>query len=143
MSFENVRVLLDTQVWLGCSRRPSALFQEKPALVISAEMSCFSQPQCVGDRDKVRLASLQLPSRRRIHSAADGPHRITSFPVHHRHALHVASLPAHHRDPFDRLLIAQAQLENVRFFTADRTFRRYKVEIIPASQLASRAEPKS
>jgi len=54
---------------------------------------------------------------------------VVGLPVLHSHALHVAALPAHHRDPFDRLLIAQAQLEKVAILTADRQFGSYEVEI--------------
>ena len=43
--------------------------------------------------------------------------------IEHTHALHVASLPRHHKDPFDRLLIAQAQVEGMTVITADRWFR--------------------
>ena len=57
---------------------------------------------------------------------------VTPLPVHHRHALRVAALPLHHRDPFDRLLIAQAQVEEVPIMTADPAFRRYKVAVVPA-----------
>ncbi len=57
---------------------------------------------------------------------------MTPLPVHHRHALRVASLPAHHGDPFDRLLIAQAQLEQLPILTADRAFRLYDVETMLA-----------
>jgi len=57
---------------------------------------------------------------------------ITPLPVHHRHALHVATLPALHRDPFDRLLIAQAQLERLPILTADAQLARYDVETIRA-----------
>jgi PIN domain nuclease of toxin-antitoxin system len=57
---------------------------------------------------------------------------VTPLPVEHRHALRVAALPAHHRDPFDRLLIAQAQIEKLPLMTADRSFRRYDVEILRA-----------
>ncbi len=46
------------------------------------------------------------------------------------HALAVASLPAHHNDPFDRLLVAQAQIENLRLVTGDRRIARYDVERI-------------
>jgi PIN domain nuclease of toxin-antitoxin system len=46
------------------------------------------------------------------------------------HALHVSTLPALHRDPFDRLLIAQAQLENLPILTTDPQIRRYDVEVI-------------
>lgn len=55
---------------------------------------------------------------------------ITPLPVLHRHALHVATLPPRHRDPFDRLLVAQAQLEGVPILTADRGFGRYEVDLI-------------
>src|SRR5438876_4945276 len=39
--------------------------------------------------------------------------RILSLPINQDHALHVSTLPSHHRDPFDRLLIAQAQVEDL------------------------------
>jgi PIN domain nuclease of toxin-antitoxin system len=54
------------------------------------------------------------------------------LPVQHSHALHAGGLPFHHADPFDRLLIAQAQLENLRILTADRQFQFYDVELLPA-----------
>ena len=57
---------------------------------------------------------------------------MTPLPVLHRHALRVASLPPHHGDPFDRLLIAQAQLEQVPVLTADSAFRRYDVDVLVA-----------
>jgi PIN domain nuclease of toxin-antitoxin system len=46
--------------------------------------------------------------------------------------LRTVSLPAHHRDPFDRLLVAQAQLENLPILTGDRAFRLYDVEVLAA-----------
>jgi PIN domain nuclease of toxin-antitoxin system len=54
------------------------------------------------------------------------------LPVTFRHAQRVAGLPAHHRDPFDRLLIAQAEVEGLALVTRDPVFRRYKVERIEA-----------
>ena len=47
-----------------------------------------------------------------------------------RHADRVASLPLHHRDPFDRLLVAQAMLEGLPLVTDDETVRRYDVEVV-------------
>lgn len=58
---------------------------------------------------------------------------MTALPVEHSHALRVAQLPAHHRDPFDRLLIATAQVEAVPVLTADPVFSRYGVDVLPAS----------
>jgi PIN domain nuclease of toxin-antitoxin system len=46
------------------------------------------------------------------------------------HALHVSTLPPHHRDPFDRMLVAQAQMERLPILTADHQIEAYDVEII-------------
>jgi PIN domain nuclease of toxin-antitoxin system len=46
------------------------------------------------------------------------------------HAIEAGRLPRHHRDPFDRMLIAQAQMEGLVLLTADRVFEKYKVEQI-------------
>lgn len=52
------------------------------------------------------------------------------LPVQHLHALHAGSLPPHHADPFDRLLIAQAQLEDLKLLTVDRQFKAYEVDLL-------------
>ena len=54
----------------------------------------------------------------------------SALAIHPGHALHVATLPLHHGDPFDRLLIAQAQLEELKVLTSDRQFAAYEVEIL-------------
>src|SRR5438270_4961274 len=56
----------------------------------------------------------------------------TPLAVQLHHALQASRLPFHHRDPFDRLLIAQAQAEKLPILTSDRQFKLYEVEIIPA-----------
>ena len=58
----------------------------------------------------------------------------TPLPVQMNHALQAARLPFHHRDPFDRLLIAQAQVEKLPILTADKAFSLYDVEVIQASR---------
>lgn len=52
------------------------------------------------------------------------------LPIHLRHALHVYDLPDHHRDPFDRLLVAQATAENLAVLTADPLVARYPIQTI-------------
>lgn len=49
-----------------------------------------------------------------------------------RHGSAVSSLPMHHSDPFDRMLIAQALCENLRIITRDRKFEKYQVEVLRA-----------
>lgn len=47
-----------------------------------------------------------------------------------RHADRVGTLPMHHRDPFDRLLVAQADVEGLSFVTADGTLAEYGIELV-------------
>lgn len=58
---------------------------------------------------------------------------VTPLAILHSHALHVAELPPHHADPFDRVLVAQARLEEVPILTADDAFGAYEVEVVPAA----------
>lgn len=58
--------------------------------------------------------------------------QVSPLAIEHSHAAHVASLPPHHRDPFDRLLVAQAQIERLPIMTADRALVEYDVELLPA-----------
>jgi PIN domain nuclease of toxin-antitoxin system len=82
---------------------------------------------------KYPLGRLRIPDRperyvpERIRMSGVEP-----LPIEHSHALRVSVLEPHHRDPFDRLLVAQAQVERVPLLTADRVFALYDVEVIPA-----------
>lgn len=53
-----------------------------------------------------------------------------ALPVQMAHAVQVAALPHHHRDPFDRLLVAQAQVEGLPIVTSDENIARYGVEVV-------------
>jgi PIN domain nuclease of toxin-antitoxin system len=53
-----------------------------------------------------------------------------SLPIEMRHALHVSTLPTYHQDPFDRILIAQAQMEDLPVLSADPEIGKYEVTII-------------
>jgi PIN domain nuclease of toxin-antitoxin system len=55
------------------------------------------------------------------------------LPITHEHALAAAALPRHHEDPFDRMLIAQTQLEDLRIITADEQFSAYGLPLIDAT----------
>jgi len=61
------------------------------------------------------------------------------LPINAMHAAEVALLPDHHQDPFDRLLIAQAQVEGMTLLTADRALKPYTVNkiIVGAKRLRS------
>ena len=59
-----------------------------------------------------------------------GQARIRALPVQRDHVLSTVGLPKHHVDPFDRLLVAQAQIERTPILTSDPLIRKYAVETI-------------
>lgn len=129
-----MRVLLDTQVWLWMLASPERLSKKSRALVVSVENELILSAVSAWEiAIKYGLGRLQLPE-----PPADYISRlmtrtgVTPLTIQHRHALHVATLPDHHRDPFDRLLIAQALLEELPVLSSARIFRRYGVEMIVA-----------
>ena len=80
---------------------------------------------------KTRLGKLQLPSNLDQFIVEQlAMNSIESLPILLRHGLHVANLPQHHRDPFDRILIAQSQLDDLPIVTADHVFAQYDVQVI-------------
>jgi PIN domain nuclease of toxin-antitoxin system len=80
---------------------------------------------------KAKLGRLQLPDEpQRFILEQLSLNAIQSLPIQMSHALHVFTLPDHHRDPFDRILISQAQLEGLPILTADPQIALYQVEII-------------
>jgi len=55
---------------------------------------------------------------------------IRPLEITHPHALAVADLPHHHRDPFDRMLVAQSQLEKLVLLSGDPMLKQYDVQIV-------------
>lgn len=55
---------------------------------------------------------------------------VTPLEIRMHHVLHVATLPPHHNDPFDRIIIAQAQLEQMSIVTRDENIGRYDVKTV-------------
>jgi PIN domain nuclease of toxin-antitoxin system len=126
-----MRLLLDTQAWLWLQVSPERLNDEAMALAEHPETELLLSAASSWEMSvKYAIGRLPLP----VPPARYVPDRMRSngvrgLPVTHRHTLHVAELPAHHRDPFDRLLIAQAQLDKLTILTADRIFEKYDVPL--------------
>lgn len=126
--------LLDTQVWLWMLARPERFRAETVAvlqdtanrLLLSATSSWEIAIKCsIGRLALPQSPDVYVPDRMRRAG-------VSGLPVEHVHALGVSDLPMHHRDPFDRLLIAQAQVEDLPIITADQVFEHYDVEVFHA-----------
>jgi len=123
-----VRLLLDTHVliWWDEGRRLSA---EARRAIHDADEVFVSAASAWEVAIKVALGRLR-PTRTVGDAAADSG--FVELPVTFQHATRVASLPLHHRDPFDRLLAAQAEVEGLTLVTRDPAFEPYGVEKLRA-----------
>jgi PIN domain nuclease of toxin-antitoxin system len=127
-----LRILLDTQSWLWMQAQPKRLSQATRALLQDPEHQLFLSAASAWEiAFKYALGKLPLPLPPleyvlgRMETSGTAP-----LPIQHSHALQAGGLPLHHADPFDRLLIAQAQLERLTILTADQQFKDYEVELL-------------
>ena len=127
-----MRALLDTHVflwWITANPQLSPLARE---IISNGENELFLSAASGWEMAiKAKLGKLQLPDG--ICSFIAGQLAINNFAalsVQMNHALHVYTLPDYHRDPFDRLLIAQAQTEDLPILTADHQIARYPVKVV-------------
>ncbi len=120
-----MRLLLDTHVllwWLADSRELRAADKR---LIASPQSLVYVSAVSVWEVEiKRSLGKIALPTDWADQLDAEG-FRLLSVTC--QHALQVAKLPPLHRDPFDRMLVAQAQVEGLSLLTYDETVRRYGV----------------
>lgn len=126
-----MRLLLDTRCWLWMRGDPARLSGRSLELLRDPDSELtLSAVSAWEIAIKYAAGKLRLPEPpavfvdRRIKED-----RLLALAISHLHALRAGELPPHHRDPFDRLLIAQAQLERLTLLTADRDLARYDVPI--------------
>lgn len=127
-----MKVLLDTHAflwWIGDD--PQLSPQARKIISDGANILYLSAASSWEIAIKAKLGKLKLPSNLASFIAEQlADNAITSLAVEMHHALHVYALPDYHRDPFDRMLIAQAQLEKLPILTADPQIARYPVEVL-------------
>ena len=123
-----VNLLLDTHVliWWDEGRRLTPAARRAIEMADAVYVSAASAWEIA---IKTGLGLLR-PSRS-IEQAA-GESGFVELPIGFRHAERVRTLPPHHRDPFDRMLVAQAAVEELTLVTRDPMFARYPVELIQA-----------
>lgn len=124
-----MRLLLDSHVALWWLEAADDLGPECIALIESADDVCFSAVTPWELGIKRALGKLDFPDGLVAALEAAG---FAELPVTAAHADLAPRLPAHHRDPFDRMLVAQAQLEALRLVSADASLTPYDVEVIDA-----------
>jgi PIN domain nuclease of toxin-antitoxin system len=125
-------VLLDTHVmlwWLRADRRLSSLASR---VVASGENQLlWSIASSWEIAVKIALGKLELERPvHRLYGELVSGQGVEILPIGHDHCTQLAALPLHHRDPFDRMLVAQAQVEGVPVLSADPKLAAYELEVL-------------
>jgi PIN domain nuclease of toxin-antitoxin system len=130
-----VRVLIDTHVWLWALAANQRLRRDARDLIQDPDNEVLLSVASAWEIGiKAAKGKLDLPAPAEVfvpEAIATSPTNILEITL--RHVLRSAALPPHHNDPFDRLLVAQAQIEQLPVLTADRSFDPYEINVIPAA----------
>ena len=123
-------LLLDTHTFLWFVNDPSHLPEKVNAEIETADSVYVSIASFWEIAIKSSLGKLDLPAS--ISQMMKDCERLefSILPIKSGHLEKLIALPWHHRDPFDRLLICQAQAENLKLVTADESISRYDVETL-------------
>ena len=131
-----MRALLDTNAWLWVTAASERLGPRTRALLAEARTTLFLSVVSAWEiAIKTRLGKLELGgdpedfvrTRLRLQS-------IAPLPVTLDHVLAVAHLEEHHRDPFDRLIVAQARSEGLVLISGDQQLRKYVIDFHDARE---------
>lgn len=126
-----MKLLLDTHTMIWVFSAPHLLSTPARDAIAAGENEVFvsvvSPWEVAIKRSKKRLRAPED-----LGEAVEA-HRFQLLPVLLRHTKAIGSLPNHHGDPFDRMLIAQAIIDRLTLITSDRAMRRYPVATLAAN----------
>ena len=127
-----MRLLLDTHCWLWWLTEPEKLSPSVRNLLTDRKNELHLSVASIweiGIKFAIGKLSLPQPPEKLVprEMAADG---LVTLDIKSIHALKAAGLPLYHRDPFDRMLIAQSQVEQLPIMTTDPVFDQYNIKVI-------------
>ena len=144
-ALELLKLLLDTHCWLWYLLSPDKLSPSTRDLLQESDLEVYLSVASAWEIViKYDLGKLKLP----LKPPEYVPNRLaaaghSSLTITQNHVLEVANLPLHHRDPFDRVLIAQARVEGVKLVTADKAMTLYDVPLVWAGPTPHDSEVES
>ncbi len=125
-----MNILLDTHVLIWTLENNPTLSESAANHIINGENMVFVSAASVWEISiKMSMGKLQAPDNLLEEIRL---HRFTPLPITFEHAQLAANLPDIHKDPFDRMLIAQAIKEQLILATRDKVIGEYKVKLLKA-----------
>jgi PIN domain nuclease of toxin-antitoxin system len=127
-----MKYLLDTGVWLWSLKSPELIGDEGLRVLERGEEELYLSAITSWEISiKMRIGKLDFPGEPAHHIPRFmNKQGLRPLSVAHSHAFKVYDLPAHHSDPFDRMLIAQALVENMMILTSDHIFKKYSARLL-------------
>jgi PIN domain nuclease of toxin-antitoxin system len=126
-----MKALLDTHTFLWAIAEEGRLSRRAQQIYTGPNDLWLSAASVWEILIKVRTGKLPMPEPAGPYLVKEmAKNRIELLPIKLDHVLRLESLPAHHRDPFDRILIAQSLEESLPIVTADPQFTKYSIELI-------------
>lgn len=120
--------MLDTQVFIWWMEENKRLPEEIKAIIDDSLNHIFISVATPWEMIiKIKAKRLKAPENFEKFILSDV---FEILPIQMTHVLGVGELPLFHKDPFDRILIAQAKAENLTFITSDQKIRQYKIHLI-------------
>ena len=127
-----MRALLDTHAFLWWISDDPRLSEKAREIIADGRNDLFFSAASGWEISiKAGLGRLEVPENlQRFIADQLSRNAIQVLPIYLSHALHTGTLPVHHRDPFDRILVSQAILEEMPLLSADSQLSRYLVEVV-------------
>lgn len=125
-----MHLLLDTHVFIWWLADDENLSKKARTFIVDAEEVYISSASIWEAAIKAQLGKLEVNIDFLVESIeSEG---FIELPISIKHTAQISKLPNHHRDPFDRILVAQAMSEPLRLLTVDKTLKKYSelVEIV-------------
>ncbi len=127
-----MKYLLDTHTFIWFTGKSTRLSERATALCSdSSNLLLLSLASIWEIQIKVGLGKLSLPAPlTEIITVQQSKNGVQLLPIELSHLLELSSLPDHHRDPFDRLLIAQAKIEDIALISSDPQIAKYPISVV-------------
>jgi PIN domain nuclease of toxin-antitoxin system len=127
-----VKLLLDTHIFIWWVSDPSKLSQQALALCEDDTNSLIVSVASIWEmqiKQQLGKLTLNLPLQELIANQQQ-TNDVAVLPIELVHVLALQGLPTHHKDPFDRMLVAQAIVEQAILLSADSVFAAYPVQVL-------------
>ena len=127
-----MKLLLDTHAFIWLNTQPSRLSSNVMGLLTSGLHDFYlsiASPWEMQIKSQLGKLSLDVSLAELIDTSVNR-NNISLLNIEFKHIDYLVNLPLHHNDPFDRIMIAQALLENMAIISVDSAFSKYQVPIV-------------